>query len=185
MRTFVAVELPAEIKNQIATLQAELKRIPAQVSWVKPGNIHITLKFLGEVGEDKIGEVFSATEAGCQGVKKFKISLKGVGGFPNLRRPRVIWVGTRNGEKELTELQSRVETELEKKGFPKEERKFTPHFTIGRVRVPQGVEKLTQAVERIEFSTPEFEVNEVIVMQSQLNPTGAIYTPLRKIGLES
>jgi len=185
MRTFVAVELPEGIKNQIATVQADLKRIPAQVSWVKPGNIHVTLKFLGEVPENKIEEVFSATEAGCNGTKKFRMGLKGLGGFPNLQRPRVIWVGTSAGEKEITELQEKVEKEIEKIGFPREERKFTPHFTIGRIKIPKGIEKLSEAVEKTEFSTPEFEVKEVVVMQSQLNPAGAIYTPLKKIALET
>ncbi len=182
---FVAVELPAEIKNQIANAQAELRRIPAQVSWVKPGNIHVTLKFLGEVPENKIEEVFSATEAGCSGTKKFRMGLKDLGGFPNLQRPRVIWVGTSAGEKEITELQEKVEEELEKSGFPKEERKFTPHFTIGRIKIPKGIEALSQAVEQIEFVTEEFGVNEVVVMRSQLNPAGAIYTPLKKIILET
>ena len=185
MRTFVAVELPEGIKNQIATVQAELRRIPAQVSWVKPGNIHVTLKFLGEVPENKIEEVFSATEAGCRGIKKFRMGLKGLGGFPNLQRPRVIWVGTSAGEKEITELQEKVEKELEKTGFPKEDRKFTPHFTIGRIKMPKGIEELSQAVGKIEFATEEFEVKEVVVMQSQLNPAGAIYTPLKKIALEN
>lgn len=185
MRTFVAVELPEEIKNQIATVQAELKRIPAQVSWVKSGNIHVTLKFLGEVPEDKIQEVFTATELGCKGVKKFRMGLKGLGGFPNLKRPRVIWVGTSKGEKEITDLQKKVEQELEKVGFPKEEKNFTPHFTIGRIKIPKGIEELSRAVARTEFATEEFDVTEVVVMRSQLNPAGAIYTPLKKIPLET
>ncbi|OGC87701.1 MAG: 2'-5' RNA ligase, partial [candidate division Zixibacteria bacterium RBG_16_48_11] len=89
------------------------------------------------------------------------------------------------GEKEITELQEKIEKEIEKIGFPREERKFTPHFTIGRIKIPKGVEKLSEAVEKAEFSTPEFEVKEVVVMQSQLNPAGAIYTPLKKIALEN
>ncbi len=185
MRTFVAVELPEEIKNQIATVQAELKRIPAQVSWVKSANIHVTLKFLGEVPEDKIQDVFTATDSGCKGVKKFRMGLKGLGGFPNLKKPRVIWVGTSTGEKEITELQKKVEQELEKIGFPKEERSFTPHFTIGRIKIPKGIEKLSEAVEQIGFVTEEFDVNEVVVIRSQLNLAGAIYTPLKKITLEN
>lgn len=184
MRTFVAIELPAQIKEQIASVQAELKKTSAQVSWVKPDNIHVTLKFLGEVSEEKIDAVYSATQVGCQGRKTFRISLKGLGGFPNLKRPRVIWVGTSQGEKELVDLQSRIETELEKKGFPKEERKFTPHFTIGRIKFPKGIETLSEKVERAEFATPEFEVKEIVIMQSQLHPSGAIYTPLKKVPLE-
>ena len=184
MRVFVAVELPEEVKNQIASVQDEFKKIPTQVSWVKQGNIHVTLKFLGEVEEEKMKEVFTAAERGCKGTKKFRMSLKGLGGFPNLNRPRVIWVGTASGEKELCELQGRVETELEKVGFPREDRKFTAHFTIGRVRFPKGIEQLAEKVEKTGFTSSEFTVEQVVVMQSQLNPAGSIYTPLKQIPLE-
>jgi 2'-5' RNA ligase len=184
MRVFVAVELPEKIKNQIAVVQSELKKTQAQVSWVKPGNIHVTLKFLGEVGEEKMKEVFIAAERGGKGTKKFRMSLKGLGGFPNLNRPRVIWVGTASGEKELCELQGRVETELEKVGFSRDDRKFSAHFTLGRARFPNGLEGLAEKVEKTEFSSPEFTVEQVVVMQSQLNPAGSIYTPLKKIPLE-
>ena len=115
MRTFIAVELPENIKNKIGELQAPLKRTNAFVSWVKPENIHITLKFLGEVPEEKINEVFSATEKALVGTRKFTMSLKGMGAFPDLRRPRVIWVGAGSGEKELSSLAERIEEEMMKK----------------------------------------------------------------------
>ena len=183
MRTFIAIELPERVKKRIEQAQAPLRKTKAFVSWVKPGNIHVTLKFLGEVPEDKINDVFLATGKALEGAKKFKLRLKGMGAFPDFRRPRVIWIGAEKGEEELSCLAERVEEEMEKIGFPKENRKFSAHFTIGRVKSPKNIENLTELVKSSDFSTDEIEVNEVVVMRSQLHPAGAIYTPLKKIQL--
>jgi 2'-5' RNA ligase len=184
MRTFIAIELPEGIKKQIEQAQAPLKKTEAFVSWVKPGNIHVTLKFLGEVPEDKINEVFSGTERALAGAKRFTMTLKGMGAFPDFRRPRVIWVGAGSGTEELSQVANKIEEEMEKIGFPREKRKFSAHFTIGRVKSPKNIEKLTEMVESSDFQTEEIEVKEVVMMRSQLHPAGAIYTPLRKLPLE-
>jgi 2'-5' RNA ligase len=183
MRTFIAVELPENIKKKIGELQAPLKKTSAFVSWVKPENIHITLKFLGEVPEGKINEVFSATEVSLENAKKFKMNLKGTGAFPDFRRPRVIWIGTAKGGEELSNMATKIEEEMEKIGYPKENRKFSPHFTMGRVKSPKNIENLMELVKSTDFETEDIEINEVTVMKSQLHPAGAIYTPLRKIAL--
>ena len=183
MRTFIAIELPEGIKRKISEVQEPLKKTDAFVSWVKPKNIHVTLKFLGEVPEEKIEEVFLATEKALEGAKPFSMSLKGMGGFPNLRRPRVIWIGAGSGQEELSGLAKRIEEEMEEIGFPRERRKFSAHFTIGRVKSPRNVEQLAQLVESTDFQTEEIQVTEVVVMKSQLDPAGAIYTPLKKVRL--
>jgi 2'-5' RNA ligase len=183
MRTFIAIELPERIKKKIEEVQAPLRKTNTFVSWVKPENIHVTLKFLGEVPEDKINEIFLATEKALEGTRKFTMSLKGMGAFPDSRRPRVIWLGAGSGEKELSFLANRVVEEMEKIGFPKEDRKFSAHFTIGRVKSPKNIEKLMELVKSSDFQTEDIEVNEVVVMKSQLHPAGAIYTPLKKIPL--
>lgn len=183
MRTFIAIELPQSIKNKIGELQSPLKRTNAFVSWVKPANIHITLKFLGEVPEEKINEVFSACEVALKNASKFKMNLKGMGAFPDLKRPRVIWIGAGKGGKELSDMAAKMEEEMEKIGFPKEKRKFSPHFTIGRVKSPKNIEKLMELVKSTDFEMEDIEVKEVTVMRSQLHPAGAIYTPLKKIPL--
>jgi 2'-5' RNA ligase len=183
MRTFIAVELPEKVKGEIEQLQAPFKKTDTLVSWVKPKNIHVTLKFLGEVPEERIKEVLSATQKAVEGARKFTMSLKGTGAFPNLRRPRVIWIGAGSGEEELSLLAARIEEEMEKIGFPKEKRKFSAHFTVGRVKSPRNIEKLMELVSSSDFQTEEIQVSEVVVMKSQLDPGGAIYTPLRKIPL--
>jgi 2'-5' RNA ligase len=183
MRTFIAVELPEQIKKQIEALQAPLKKTNAFVSWVKPGNIHITLKFLGEVPEGKIDEVFSATELALKGARGFKMNLKGMGAFPDLRRPRVIWVGAEKGGEELSGMADRIAEEMEKIGYPKEKRKFSPHFTVGRLKSLKNIETLVELIQSTNFDTEDIQVKEVTVMKSQLHAAGAIYTPLKKIPL--
>src|SRR5574341_632187 len=181
MRTFIAIELPQEFTSQIDQLQSVLKKTKADVSWVKPENVHITLKFLGEVKEEKIDEVYQATEKSINGIKAFKVNLQGLGGFPNLRRPRVIWIGVEKGKEVLAEIYPKVEEEFFKIGFPKENRGFTPHLTIGRVKSPKNLDSLAGEINRTAFQTEEFEIKEVVVMKSTLLPTGAVYTPQKKV----
>lgn len=185
MRTFIAVELLENIKKKIEEVQNPLKKTDTYISWVKPGNVHLTLKFLGEVEENKIEDVFYGTEKALKGAKSFSLSLKNLGCFPNLRRPRVVWVGVDKGKEELSFLQKNIEEELSKLGYPKEDRAFSPHLTIGRVKSPKNIEKLVKLIEKTDFQTEEVKINEVVVMKSQLHPQGAIYTPLRKIKLLS
>lgn len=183
MRTFIAVELTEEFKKKIEELQTPLKRINADVSWVKPGNVHATLKFLGEVPEDKIERVFEGTEKALERMRGFKLSLKDLGCFPNLRRPRVVWIGVEKGKEELALMAKKIEQEMENIGYPKENREFSPHLTIGRVKSPKNIEKLAEQIKITNFQTGEIDIKEVVVMRSQLNPAGAIYTPLNKIAL--
>jgi len=185
MRTFIAVDLPEAIKTNIEEVQNPLKKTDTYVSWVKPKNIHLTLKFLGEVEENKIEDVFYGTEKALKSLKSFSLSLKDLGGFPNLRRPRVIWVGVDKGKDELSVMQKNIEEELLKLGYPKEGRAFSPHLTIGRVKSPRNIEKLVGLIEKTNFQTQEVRIDEVVAMRSQLHPQGAIYTPLKKIKLLS
>ncbi|MDH4222942.1 MAG: RNA 2',3'-cyclic phosphodiesterase [candidate division Zixibacteria bacterium] len=183
MRSFIAVELTDELKREIEKLQEPLRRVGADVAWVKPGNVHATLKFLGEVSDDSMKIVFEGTRKALEGVKGFKLSLKDLGCFPNLKRPRVIWIGVEKGKMELGLIQRKIEQEMENLSFPKENREFSPHLTIGRVKSPKNVEKLTELVKSIDFQPEEIVIKEVVLMKSQLHPGGSIYTPLFKINL--
>lgn len=183
MRTFIAVELTEELKKKIEEVQFSLKKIKTNIAWVKPGNVHATLKFLGEVPEDKIENVYEGANKALEGMKCFKLGLKDLGCFPNLRRPRVIWIGVEKGKEELALMQKKLEQEMERIGFPREEREFSPHLTIGRVKSPKNIEQLTELIRDTNFQTEEIEIKEVVVMKSQLHPAGAIYTPLKKIVL--
>jgi len=184
IRTFVCIEIPQSIKNRIGELQNELRKTGASVSWTKPSNVHLTLKFLGGVPASRIAKVSKAVERAAIATSPFEIEVAGTGCFPSARNPRVSWIGLTNVPDAMNELYSKIESELEREGFPREKRKFSPHLTIGRMRVPgTGASVAEQLIAR-GFEPERFTATEVIVMRSDLKPTGSIYTPQSVIKLE-
>ena len=151
MRTFIAVEVPAAIKDEIAQLVSRLKGTGTDVKWVEPGNIHVTLKFLGNIETDQPAVIRDGLHAALDSTGPFDLTLGRVGAFPDLNRPRVFWVSVGEGRDELIAMQQRIESELHARGFVREERPFSPHLTIGRVRSPRGLAKLTELVRSTAF----------------------------------
>ena len=183
IRTFIAIEIPETLRQKIAAVQDELKKEKGRVSWTKPGKIHLTLKFLGDVEENRIWDVSEAVKKGVGPIKSFNFEVKNLGAFPNIRRPRVLWVGIENPTNQLTKLAQNIEDELNKIGYPKEKLKFSPHLTIGRVKSALN-ERFIYRIKNMNFEGVEVEVKEILVMKSDLKPTGAIYIPLYKIELK-
>ncbi len=154
------------------------------VSWSRPEGIHLTLKFLGDVEETQVASIAESVRIAAQACAPFSLQVDGTGAFPDFRRPRVYWVGVKEPTGTLTELQTRIETELAKLGFAKEKRAFSAHLTLGRVK---STEKIGRISTQLQQETPqfgEFITNEITVMQSQLQPSGAVYTPLQRIPLQ-
>lgn len=183
IRSFIAVELPPAVKQELTTLENALKkRCPQVVRWVDPLGIHITLKFLGDVDSDKIDEIKMAIDEATYGLSPFHLSLQEIGAFPNLNRVNVIWVGAKGELDKLTYLQKQVESNMEQLDFPREERAFSPHLTLGRVRnytSPDDRKKLGQILSQTSFTSSQvITVESVNLMKSQLTSTGAIYTRL-------
>src|SRR5262249_49707793 len=159
-------------------LENRLRRIDAQVSWVKPSNVHLTLKFLGGVAADMIEAVSAAVERSARATTTFELEVQGTGCFPSPRSPRVFWVGLGTLPDALVQLYTSLEQELARLGFEREKRRFAPHLTIGRLRTPRNGAELAQKLIDIGFESEKFVAREVVVMRSQLKPTGSIYTPL-------
>jgi len=183
IRTFIAIETPESIKSRIARLQEQLRRIEAKVSWTKPANVHLTLKFLGYVEASRIASVSEAVARAANGIAPFELEVGGAGCFPSPRNPRVLYVGLPDLAEPLKALHSNVENELGREGFPKEKRRFSPHLTIGRLRTSQNASTLAEALQATGFENKTFVVREIIVMRSDLKPTGSIYTPQSVINL--
>lgn len=183
IRTFICIEIPDSIRARIDRLQTTLKDIDGQVSWTKPSNIHLTLKFLGEVEASRIPRVCDALERAAKGIERFEIAVGGVGCFPSIRSPRVLWVGFSEVPEPLKRLYDNIEDELDREGFAREKRKFSPHLTIGRLRGPKNAAHLAELLIESGFTAETFKATEVIVMRSELKPTGSIYTPQCVIGL--
>ncbi|MBI3933659.1 MAG: RNA 2',3'-cyclic phosphodiesterase [Acidobacteria bacterium] len=182
MRTFVAIEIPGEIRDRIQKLMETLRRAPANVRWSRPESLHITLKFLGEIPAEKVGQVKKRLQA-LPAAAPVTIRLAGAGFFPNDRTPRVIWLGIEAGP-ELHRLAASVEQNLLSLGIPKEDRNFSPHLTLGRIRAADGVATLRtilQQQEPLEMGT--FTAAEFFLYESQLAPGGSIYRKVARFPL--
>jgi len=184
IRSFVAVEIDEAIITRLSTVQQHLRGVGAQVSWVRPEGMHLTLKFLGNVPEHRLPEITHALETAVLSASPFRLSVIGVGGFPNLSRMRVVWAGIAQGAEALCALAAAVDQQLATVGFPREERPFSPHITLGRVKAPEGVHRLAELLRTHEGeSFGEMPVTHVRLMRSDLLPTGARYTMLRSFPL--
>ena len=175
MRAFIGIEVTDELRAALTDAQKKLARCPARVKWVHPENVHLTLKFLGDVDEPTVGRV-KAAMADTAGGGPFAFAVQGLGIFPPRGTPRVIWAGVSDGADAATKLQARLEDALRPIGFGNE-RSFVPHLTIGRVKDPKGARELTAMVER--DANKRFGLctaAEMVLFESTLTPQGAIYT---------
>ena len=184
IRTFIAVELPEEMKQGLARLQADLRKHGARVSWTRPEGLHVTLKFLGNVEESQIEAIAEAVRTAVSGSTRPRLTVAGTGAFPGWGSPRVLWVGVEDEEGRLGAIQARLEKELEKLGFEREKRAFKPHLTLGRVKAIGGVRPVSEDLRNRQVDLGTFEVTQIVVMKSDLKPTGAVYTPLAKIAVD-
>ena len=184
IRSFLAIELPEPILRKIGEVQGDLKATHAEVRWTIPEKIHLTLKFFGNIEESRIDPIFKSIEEPVRNTPPFSLKVRGVGAFPHLKNPRVIWIGLVDEREVLASLQKQIETCLEKIGFRPEDRPFRPHLTLGRMKSSRGKEELAGRMERYrEEEFGGFEVEKVILFKSDLRPTGPIYTPLRELRL--
>jgi len=189
VRCFIAIELPEEVKAGLRDIQAKLKSGgSAPVKWVDPYSVHLTLKFLGGVDAAKISPIAAAMDEAARGIAPFSLKVEGLGAFPNLRRVQVVWVGVSGEVDRLADLQQRLENNLAQLGFAPENRRFTPHLTLARVRDRASLaerEGLGQLIAGTEFeAAPSFPVKEVSLMRSQLTREGALYSRLSAAALK-
>jgi len=185
IRTFIAVELPQEIQDRLQQLQDDLGASMPDVRWTKRGNVHLTLKFFGDVQVSRIGAISEALKDIARQFSPFTMNLAGIGAFPNSRKPRIVWVGIEKGAGSLIEIANLIEASMGKLGFPREGRPFRPHLTVGRIRHLTNPAAMTEALERSEVGElGEFIVERICLIKSQLDPAGSIYTTLAEAPLK-
>jgi 2'-5' RNA ligase len=175
VRAFIAIDLEATIKDSLLSLLHELRAARADIRWVSPGGMHLTLKFLGPTGEGQVPKVRDVMTGVAGQHGSFPLELKGTGAFPGERSPRVIWVGVAAGP-ELAALQADLEAALAKEGFAREMRDFHPHLTLGRVKGPTRVDKATAELAKHRGeSFGAMTVTRITLFESLLHPEGAEY----------
>lgn len=189
IRSFIAIELPDELKSELVRLEARLKSGgQSGVKWVDPYGIHLTLKFLGSIAVDRVEGITRAMEEAARGISPFRLEVKELGVFPNFKRVQVAWVGISGEADKLVQLQKRIESNLAPLGFAPESRPFTPHLTLARLRNQASLEERQRFGQLIADTTFEaacpIEVDAISLIRSQLTREGAIYTRINSARLE-
>lgn len=184
IRAFIALRLPENILSSINKIQEDLKQYRLPVRWVRPENIHLTLKFFGNINKSDT-EIIGIAMGDCAACRSpLTLSAKGIGVFPSVARPRVIWAGLSGQASMLLSFQNALEKRLEESGFKKEERPFKGHLTIGRFKDRVNSEKLIEALRKHkDFNTEVFDAFEIILFKSDLLPAGPVYTELLNVPL--
>lgn len=181
MRAFIAVELPQEVRAELAKLQGQLARAQADVKWTEEDNLHVTMRFLGEITEEQRQAIEQLLGTITGRMTPIRMSLAQLGAFPSVSSPRVIWVGMGQGHEELSRIAIELEEGLSVLRVPKEERKFLAHVTLGRVRSPRNRAQLAQAIQELIWHPPEpCWATHLTLFQSTLTSSGPIYTALAK-----
>ena len=182
MRTFIAIELPEGVQSALEELKGRLRDSGVRASWVKAGNIHLTLRFLGEIDEGQAGRIIDVLEGACGTVHPFVLHVRGAGAFPNSRRPSVLWVGCDPLDGPLACVQEAAEAAARAVGLAPEGKAFRPHLTVGRVKDWRSAGPVWEGLERErEFDAGEFEASSVALFKSRLMPGGAVYERLKEI----
>ena len=184
LRTFIAIDIPGNILSEIRELQEGIKDYGFKIRWVRPESIHLTLKFLGDIKAVKINEIAEAISETVVRYTPISLQAKGVGVFPGIKRPQVLWVGLAGQLEPLVSLQKTLDENLETIGFPMEKRPFKGHLTMGRMKAKIDVKKfgdVLMAFRRFESET--FTAGRLILYKSELKPSGALYTEMASASL--
>ena len=181
-RVFCAVELPAQVRKQLEEHILKLRKAVPDVaaSWSRVENIHLTLKFFGNVALDRIPVISAAASRAVAEFSTFPIGVGDTGVFPKPSRAQVLWIGVSDPSGKLSALQERLENEGATEGFSKEDRAYRPHLTLARIRRPEGARRLADAHLQINFPVTEVELNELVVFRGELSPKGSKYTAISK-----
>jgi 2'-5' RNA ligase len=184
-RTFAAIFPPTEIRNGLSELVEKLRKLCSGVKWVEKENMHLTLRFFGGLTDEQIGAATQCMSELAQLQHAFKARLGVVGAFPSPSRARVIWVGVEEGKEQLVHIATALDERFVKAGLGQADKPFSPHLTIGRVRIPGKNPELEEAIHALTFSRGEFMINSLTLMKSELTPRGPVYSPLTvaKLGI--
>lgn len=179
VRLFIALLLPNEIKKVLEDIIVDLRPRVKGVRWVTAENMHLTLKFIGETKEENIGPITQVLEAVAAGRKPLTVSLDRMGGFPNLKNPRVVWVGLR-GIEPAAEMAALLNRQLKPLGYESEKRPFSAHLTLGRIKFPIDAAPLAAYAEQLHLPADSIILDRIALVKSTLTPGGPIYEKLEQ-----
>lgn len=185
LRLFIAIELSEKQKEEIALLQEKTKCYLTGVRWVRPEQMHLTLKFLGDTRSEQVTAIKTAMDESTACFKSFQVKYGSCGVFPSPHKARVIWLDLKEGKAEVTDMAKKIEQALSIKGFKPEKRFFKPHLTIGRIRRPVSIDNINQFLKREEyFESTSFNIDSIILFKSRLTGSGAIHISIYRSVLD-
>ncbi len=182
-RIFIAFKAPPGVAAALAEVLMRLRATAPRVRWESPDKFHCTMKFLGSVEIGNTEPIASAVRTMVAGASAFRVTYETIGAFPNRRAPRVVWVGCTEPSGVLAKLRDELEEGLVPFGFEREEKPFKPHITLGRVKDPADAKHLTPMLESLTFEPLTVQVNDIVLMKSDLTPRGSLYTTLQEFPL--
>ena len=182
MRCFVAIKLPQDIRQEIRRVQQALRKLGLDAKWVEFENLHLTLKFLGEVKENQFPKIKEVISNLSFLIKPFNLSISEVGAFPSIKKPRVLWIGVEPQESPVKMIEY-LEEQFSKLGFPQEKRTSHPHVTLARLRTPKNAFKLRGEIEKVKIDNKIWLVDSVFLLRSTLTPQGPIYEDIFRMNL--
>ncbi|MEZ5360535.1 MAG: RNA 2',3'-cyclic phosphodiesterase [Candidatus Zixiibacteriota bacterium] len=183
LRLFIALHFPDGIKRQLGDIIEQARRKADGIKWVEPHNMHLTLKFLGDTPKNMVSPIIGGIESAIAGASACRITVDGFGGFPNLRKPRVIWAGM-NGAGPIVKMAGAINSELAGIGIEKDSKRFSPHITLGRVKQPGNYGALADFLQDLNFSSEPLILDSLALVQSTLTPSGPIYENVHKCKLK-
>lgn len=185
-RIFIAVDISDEARRRVSVYIESLRReFPnLRVGWEKPEKLHLTLKFLGDADENQLKDLIEIANRTAAQISKFTLRISQTGVFPSPRNARILWLGVKDEKKSLLKISEILEAECEKPGFSKEKRNFKAHLTIARLREPHKSKEIAQKHLQNEFEPVEFEVPEIVIYESRLQPSGSIYSIVSRHKIE-
>jgi 2'-5' RNA ligase len=184
IRSFIAIELTAEVRSVLDNVQQGLKTLGLKAKWVRPASIHLTLKFLGNIEPATIEDIGKAMAEAAGDCAPFTLTVGGIGFFPGIKRARVVWAGLGGATGALLNLQRNLADRLETLGIAQEKRPFKAHLTLGRLRQTVNPHILGRAMaEYADLGNLEFSADRIILFRSDLKPTGAVYSHLKQTAL--
>jgi 2'-5' RNA ligase len=181
VRTFIAIELPAEVREDLGALVERLRASGARLTWVRPEAMHLTLRFLGDVEPEPLERLREILAEAYAAQSRFELSVRGLGAFPNIRRPSVLWAGVASSDDALARVQQAAERAAQAIGLPPETKAFHPHLTLARVKVASEASKVLPEWEREQgYDAGTFPAEGVTLFSSTLTPRGAVYRPIQE-----
>ena len=184
IRTFIAIELPVKVKQVARQIQNQLGERIDGIRWVKHENIHLTVKFLGNMEENRINDIAAAVINAVKDISVMNLKTGHLGIFPNENRPRILWLGIEGDVREFIRMSKNCESELAKLGYEKDARENKPHITVGRIRSSKKQKGLVNILEDIHIESIEFRADALKLIRSELNPNGAVHTNLQSFKLD-